>query len=514
MSPSRPVAAAAALAVTAAAVLAALAPRPVLGHAIGQAFTLPVPLTLYLAAAGLAVAASFIVSVLVVRPAGEEPRYATRPVAEGVARSLSRILQIVGLAWWIGAILAGYLAETISPLPAVLFWIGIWIGVPLTAAVLGNPWTSLSPFRTLAGVVAAGARLAGARRRDLGVAYPAGLDRWPAVAFLFIALWCELILPGSDEPITVGNLLLGYTVLTLAGTLVFGRVAWLRNAELFEVLAGWFGRIGPVGRRAVDPAVCEGCTEECDPKRCVDCPECATAAEPGERRAELRPWFVGLTEVRRVTGADVAFIVLALAGVTFDGLKETTFWGGLANAVFPAVFEAVGVLNALLLIQTAGLVGVWLLFLAAFWLAAALTRAIRDPSRQPAPLAEMGGTYAPTLLPIAAGYLVAHYFTELVQGAVWLPQLLTDRMATVAPNLDWFPISAVWYMSVGAIVLGHVVAVVLAHRVALRDVPSRPVLAGLPLVVVMVGYTVLSLWIIASPITLEPGVTPAGLLLP
>jgi hypothetical protein len=26
----------------------------------------------------------------------------------------------------------------------------------------------------------------------------------------------------------------------------------------------------------------------------------------------------------------------------------------------------------------------------------------------------------------------------------------------------------------------------------------------------MVGYTVLSLWIIAAPITLEPGVTPAA----
>ena len=503
---------AATTAIAATAVLALAAPRPALGHAIGQAFTLPVPLTLYLAAAGLAVAASFVVSVMVVHPAGEQARYATRPVSDGVARPLSRILQALGLVWWLGAIAAGYLAESISPLPAVLFWIGIWIGVPLTAAVLGNPWPSLSPFRTLAGLLAGAARLTGARRGDLGVAYPAGLGRWPAVAFLFIALWCELILPGNDEPITIGTLLLGYTLLTLAGALVFGRVAWLRNAELFEVLAGWFGRIGPLGRRAVDPEVCDGCAEACDPNRCVDCPECATAAEPGERRAELRPWFVGLTEVRRVKGSDVAFIVLALAGVTFDGLKETTFWGGLANAIFPAVLDVVGVLNALLLIQTVGLVGTWLLFLAAFWLAASLTRAIRDPARRPAPLAQLGGTYATTLLPIAAGYLVAHYFTELLQGAVWLPQLLTDRMATVAPNLDWFAISAVWYLSVGAIVLGHVVAVVLAHRVALRDVPSRPVLAGLPLVVVMVGYTVLSLWIIASPITLEPGVTPAGLL--
>jgi hypothetical protein len=61
-------------------------------------------------------------------------------------------------------------------------------------------------------------------------------------------------------------------------------------------------------------------------------------------------------------------------------------------------------------------------------------------------------------------------------------------------------------------VLGHIVAVVLAHRGALRDSPSRPLLAGLPLVVLMVCYTVLSLWIIAAPITLEPGVTPAALL--
>jgi hypothetical protein len=65
---------------------------------------------------------------------------------------------------------------------------------------------------------------------------------------------------------------------------------------------------------------------------------------------------------------------------------------------------------------------------------------------------------------------------------------------------------------VGAIVLGHVVAVVLAHRHALREAASRPVLAGLPLVLLMVGYTVLSLWIIAAPITLEPGTPPAALI--
>ena len=139
-------------------------------------------------------------------------------------------------------------------------------------------------------------------------------------------------------------------------------------------------------------------------------------------------------------------------------------------------------------------------------------REIADPGQATAPLGATIGAYAATLLPIATGYLIAHYLTLLIQGLLWVPGLLANPLSTVAPMLDWMPISAVWYLSVGAIVLGHVVAVVLAHRHALREAASRPVLAGLPLVLLMVGYTVLSLWIIAAPITLEPGTPPAALI--
>ena len=293
----------------------------------------------------------------------------------------------------------------------------------------------------------------------------------------------------------------------------FGRVAWLRNAELFEVLLGWFGRVGPLGRRVLHPELCEGCGEACDPSRCIDCPECIAAAEPGELRAEVRPWFTGLTEVRGAGWSDAAFVVLALAAVTYDGLEETTFWGALIQPFFSTAFDLVGALNAVLLVQTLGLLAVWLAFLAAFLLAAWLTRALHDPERSVPPLGATAGAYAATLLPIAGGYLVAHYLTLVIQGALWLPTLLENALDTVAPNLDFIPTAAIWYLSVGAIVIGHIVAVVLAHRLALRDAPRRAIVAGLPLVVLMVGYTVLSLWIIAAPITVEPG-TPTTALLP
>ena len=488
----------------AAGALLALRAQPAAAHALGGVFSLPVPLGLYLTAAGTAVAASFAVAVLVVRPAGPVARYPTRPVAMGVARSASVALQVVGLAWWFGIIAIGLVADPISPLPAVLFWIGIWVGLPISAVLLGNAWPSLSPFRTLFGGLERLARLVGITRLDAGLRYPRALGRWPAVLFLFGALFGELILPGHNAPTTLAMLLGSYTLVTLLGMVLFGRIAWLRNSELFEVYLGWLGRVGPVGRRVLEAGVCEGCAEGCDPAHCVDCPECSVAADPGERRAELRPWFAGLTEVGSAGWSDAAFIVLVLSGVTFDGLSETAPWAKVMTWLFTSLLPVIGPVNTAVVAQVVGLIALWLAFLAAFSAAAWLTRRLHDRDRQPPPLGSTVGAYAATLLPIAGGYLIAHYLTLVVQGAVWMPSLITNPTSTVAPPLDWMPISAVWYLSVGAIVLGHIAAVVLAHRRALRDSATRPIVAGLPLVVLMVGYTVLSLWIIAQPITIEP----------
>lgn len=484
--------------------LLALVPQLASAHALGGVFTLPVPLGLYLAAAGSAVAASFVVAVLVVRPAGAIARYPARPIGAGLSRPVSVVLQAVGVVWWFGTIALALVVDPISPLPAVLFWIGVWVGLPISAVLLGNPWPSLSPFRTVFAGLERLARLVGLTRLDAGLRLPAAIGRWPATLLLFGAVFCELLLPDRTTPGTIATLLGGYTVLTLLGMVLFGRISWLRNAELFEVYLGWLGRVGPIGRRVVEPGVCEGCGEGCDPAHCVDCPECAVAADPGERRAELRPWFTGLTEVGAAGWSDAAFIVLALAAVTFDGVSETAPWASLMTSMFTALLPVIGPDNTVLIVQVIGLVGLWLAFLAAFSAAAWLTRRLHDADRQPPPLGTIVGAYAATLLPIAGGYLIAHYLTLVVQGAVWIPGLIADPTSTVAPPLDWMPISAVWYLSVGAIVIGHIAAVVLAHRRALRDSATRPVVAGLPLVILMVGYTVLSLWIIAQPITVEP----------
>jgi hypothetical protein len=302
--------------------------------------------------------------------------------------------------------------------------------------------------------------------------------------------------------------MLAYTLLTFAGMLVFGQVAWLRHAELFEVELGWFGRIGPIGRRSVSRALCEDCAEACRFERCVDCPECSTAASDPEREPGLRPWIVGLTDVVRAGWSDAVFILLALAGVTYDGMRETRFGAALLDWLLTPMTDAFGItLTAFLLVHTIALAIVFAAFLTAFSIVLWVTRRFAVSGRTPA------GVYASTLLPIAAGYLIAHYLTLVIQGLVWLPSLVADPLMSLAPELDWIPVSAVWYLSVAAIVGGHIAGIVLAHRIAVRDGRDarRATLAGLPMVALMIGYTILSLWIIAQPIVVEPEALPAAI---
>ena len=74
------------------------------------------------------------------------------------------------------------------------------------------------------------------------------------------------------------------------------------------------------------------------------------------------------------------------------------------------------------------------------------------------------------------------------------------------------PSAFAWYMAVLAIVVGHIFAVYIAHKIAFRTIRDRAkaLSSQFPMLLLMIGYTMISLWIIAQPITLEPGTNPAA----
>ena len=119
-----------------------------------------------------------------------------------------------------------------------------------------------------------------------------------------------------------------------------------------------------------------------------------------------------------------------------------------------------------------------------------------------------------TLLPIAFVYHFAHFLPSLLVDIQYSAKALSDPWQTGANllGLDGFYVTTgffntlatqriIFLTQAGAIVIGHVIAILLSHRVATDYFPSRrAVLVNqFPLSLFMIGYTVLGLWLLATP---------------
>jgi hypothetical protein len=120
----------------------------------------------------------------------------------------------------------------------------------------------------------------------------------------------------------------------------------------------------------------------------------------------------------------------------------------------------------------------------------------------------MPGAFIHSLVPIAVGYVIAHYFSLFVfegQDALILasdPLVSgTNLLGLTGRRIDYSVVSAstIALVQVLAIVVGHVVAVFSAHDRAVRLFPPRQAVAGqLPLLVLMICYTLSGLLLLFS----------------
>jgi hypothetical protein len=208
-------------------------------------------------------------------------------------------------------------------------------------------------------------------------------------------------------------------------------------------------------------------------------------------RLEYQGWLRALPATAVPAGL-TAFIVAMIGTVTFDGLSVAEWWGEtFGRTEFEPWFRT----TALLVIVLAIGVGYWL----ASWAAAGVGR-----DRHTA--GDVARSFAHTLVPIALAYAFAHYFTVvLLEGQALLHNagdpfgLGWNLFGTASRPVFFFSAEVVWYIQVGAIVSGHVVAPILAQDRAMAkfdpDVASR---TQYVMLLLMVALTTLGLLVLAS----------------
>jgi hypothetical protein len=491
--------------------LLTLAPGDALAHGFGQRYDLPVPLWLWAAAAAAAVALSFAIIGLFVKGSPGVRGYwrlnllrfpLGRLLADHRVRLSARLVSVGLLALVLAASLAGNQSPTRNLAPTFI-WVAWWVGFAYLSALVGNLWAVVNPWAALFGW---GEALFGSRR--VTRPYPARLGVWPAVGLFLAFAWVELIYTGRSIPAQLGRLIVGYSILTWMAMALFGRATWLRHGDPFATAFGVLARFAPTEIRVMGREACRRCELPCAGRdgTCLDCGACFERAAPPRREWNVRPFAAGLLNTADVSPSMVVFVLVLLSTVTFDGFTATPAWAGLESALYAAL-APLGEAR-LTVIGTLGLLAFPLLFLLVYLGFARWMAWMGEDQLTTGTVARL---FVLSLVPIAIAYHLAHYFTYLLIQGQLLIRLASDPFgfgwdllgtARYRPDIGIVGARSVWYTAVVAIVVGHVIAVYVAHVVALREFRDRraALRSQLPMLVLMVGYTVVSLWIIAQPI--------------
>ena len=490
----------------------------VYAHGFGERYDLPIPLDYYFWGSAAAILLSFAVIGAFVKAMPEQVPYwrwnllgAKWAAWLFSSNSFKYIIQAISVLSMLLVIATGMWGNQ-NPgmnLAPTFVWIIWWVGLVFAIAAIGNFWLLVNPWSILfEGVEYCYDYFKPGRRLWLGYDYPRSLSVWPSLGFFICFAWFENVSPGASLPAVISVMVIAYSIITWVGMAFFGREVWLCYGEVFSVIFGFFARLAPTELRVTNTSYCGNCLVECNPQGtgCINCYPCWSMADTENRQLNIRPFAVGLIEPTSESSSRLALVVAVLATVTFDGFMETPVWFDIKGDLWGQihmVFED----NTSLVIDSVGLLFAPVMFIGLFmyfsllmrWTSGTQTGAIR-----------LMAVFAYSLLPIALAYHVAHFFTLLViQGQLIIP-LASDPFgygwnlfgtSGYRVNIGLIDAKFAWFLGVSAIVLGHIVAVYIAHMIALRVFENRQqaIRSQYPMLGLMVLYTVVSLWIIAQP---------------
>jgi hypothetical protein len=460
---------------------ALLFPDAASAHALVGRKDLPVPAWLFAWGASLVLVISFAllsVAWTAVRLQREEWRPVPRWISRAILNPVTEMLcGGIGVGLFVLVLYAGFrgISDPTQNFSVIFVFYTFWLGMVLVSVLLGDVFRAFNPWRALSRLVSGGFRLIAGQSAPVPFSYPDRLGRWPAVLGVLLFVWLELIAGGGASPsphdVAVGTLI--YSVITFACMALFGVEEWIGRGETFSAYFGMFSRLAPFEARQGDLGV--------------------------------RKFLTGAPQWAALPGA-AALVLVSIAVTSFDGAQEGALSGAIrwtferCSDLGFSLPDSFRVANTIWLLIVFG--GVALLY----WLGVKGMHTVRGSP----PVRELSRSFAHTLIPIALAYLVAHYFSAfLYQEQAQFTYILSDPLGhgsdlfgTAGGGINYGIVGSntVWYVQVAALVIGHVVALTLAHDRALGvyDDVRHASRSQYFMLAVMVGFTCFGLFLLSQ----------------
>ncbi|HEY6762825.1 MAG TPA: fenitrothion hydrolase [Baekduia sp.] len=460
-------------AAAAAAALALALPATASAHGLVGKQDLPLPRWLFAWAAAVVLVASFVgLAVLWATPRLQD--VAERRVFDVplVLEFLAGLLGVAGFVYVVYAGFAGTQAATANIEPTVIY-VFFWVAIPFVSVIFGDVFRAVNPWLAVGKATGWVVRRSGAAEGVDPLPYPKWLGRWPAVLGVFVFAWVELVYANRDDPSTLSIMALAYAATQLIGMSLYGTEAWSHRGDAFGVYFGMFSRISPLHWR--------------------------------DGGLATRPLLAGCPKLAPVAGT-VALLCVMIGTTSFDGFEQGTTWNSLVPHL-QDFFGSLG-LNAEHALEAAGTLGMIVMCCFIGLLFRLGVQGMHTVGRR-LPTDELARAFAHTLIPIAFAYVLAHYFSLVAYNGQSIVPLLSDPLgqgkdyfggADVTTNYTWITATGIWYVQVGALILGHVAGLALAHdrALALFQKPRDATRSQYWMLAVMVCFTSLGLWLLSA----------------
>ena len=376
--------------------------EPNLSHGIINVGDLPIPFNMVLNAAVLTVVVTFVFLKVSWKESiltSEEKLFSTKQSSSG---------KILGLFVLILLTVPGLInneSAKVSITPLIL-WVFLWIGVPVIGLLFGDLYAKFNPLSIIVNREG--------RSKNVYIA-----------SFLFICLtWFELVWtkPGNPRHIGIVFLLL-FVVVSL--TQKFYKKTIIEVDPLL-VLHHLYSKMRVTHKAPV-----------------------------------FRNLLNSLSNLAQLKGMEY-FILLMIGTVTYDGLRETTFWFNLfGTRSYETSFSTIAFLSINLIVI--------IFYRIACYFAIRVSEENYD-------LNEISLKFGHTMLPIAFAYHITHYLGLLLFESQTLLYRLNDPLGfgwnlfnAQETTIEYFlePI-VLWTIMVIVTLAGHMLSVVLAHDLSVK----------------------------------------------
>lgn len=445
-------------------------------HTSEQGFVLLLPTNVYISGGVIAVALTVLILAVLPSQLSRSLFASKRLFKAPVSSKCSIPTSLLSLVALITLITIGFIGshDPVKNMLPLVIWTVWWIGFVCLQGVFGNLWHWINPWTGLYSLIH---RFIPSRRSLFTL--PPVLGNWPAVLIYILFSCFALADTAPEDPPRLAIIVSCYFLFTLAGMFLFGSKTWLERCECFTIFLRWMAQLSAVG------------------------------TNHGIISIGLPGWRLLVSPVTSISTA--VFILTLLAIGSFDGLNETFWWLGKIG-INPLEFPG----RSAVVTQTIfGLLSAMVLLIASF--AFCVWAGMRIANRAGSDTVSFYTSFthlSAAILPIALAYHFAHFLTAFLVNSQYTLAAATDPLQNGRDllGLGRFYVTTgffnsrdtvriIWLTQAGAVVIGHILSVLLAHTIAERlwKDSRKAVLSQIPLAVFMILYTLLGLWLLAAP---------------